>query len=700
MKQSYKNNSELNSSKSIEKANNSLSSAMLKDSEIIVKNILEKIISLSISEIYKRFIDRNISSFCIKELKKKIFTVIGIQFINHDQDDLKQRKIKKNKSHKIILYKNNKNNNNLTTEENKRKRNKLSKSQIIPSYELYNDFNYFESKFFTSKKILNILTRKNEAKSNYIASKDENENLMLIDKNNKNNFWDTILQPKVSNVDRNASTKINIDNKLFKRKILDYIKEDIKEENQENLEIKQKKIISKKNIKNIKRNINLKEENPKKVKNRALMPIDLPFYDLEPEKIPINEDNESIKLLRREYESKLTSKREKKEKEKKLDKQNNLIDNEEEITRKKKNLKTGSKIIKIKPIKIENLITEFKSLKSYLKEIEKIKEVNLETQIHNNKSNIKIELNENPIFKFDDEKTERKRKKYNYQNINNLNNNKKIEKVKENENFEKNEAKYASGSNYNLIKLECGVNLIENRKKKSGGKNYFAKYGRYSYDLYQNKLNKTTSENFIENEYKEIINDSFKEDKIRTKKEIISEKVLIKKKSNCKINFENIDIEEHLNTKTKNLKIVMNNLDLTKDFKLNMEQYNKNMKNTKYNFFKTKINNKSFNRNKKDLREINNFNKTVMKNNLWGEPNNSSIKEDYQKPLHFYHHLKNNIRLPFIGLKRERLPPILSVKYHQIKDIKTERNKSFEKLKIKNLSKENIYINGNKSFYI
>ena len=281
-----------------------------------------------------------------------------------------------------------------------------------------------------------------------------------------------------------------------------------------------------------------------------------------------------------------------------------------------------------------------------------------------------------------------------------MNNNKKIEKVKENENFEKNEAKYASGSNYNLIKLECGVNLIENRKKKSGGKNYFAKYGRYSYDLYKNKLNKTTSENFIENEYKEIINDSFKEDKIRTKKEIISEKVLIKKKSNCKINFENIDIEEHLNTKTKNLKIVMNNLDLTKDFKLNMEQYNKNMKNTKYNFFKTKINNKSFNRNKKDLREINNFNKTVMKNNLWGEPNNSSIKEDHQKPLHFYHHLKNNIRLPFIGLKRERLPSILSVKYHQLKDIKTERNKSFEKLKIKNLSKENIYINGNKSFYI
>ena len=136
---------------------------------------------------------------------------------------MKQRKIKKNKSHKIILYKNNKNNNNLTTEENKRKRNKLSKSQIIPSYELYNDFNYIESKFFTSKKILNILTRKNEAKSNYIASKDENENLMLIDKNNKNNFWDTILQPKVSNIDRNASTKINIDNKLFKRKILDYI---------------------------------------------------------------------------------------------------------------------------------------------------------------------------------------------------------------------------------------------------------------------------------------------------------------------------------------------------------------------------------------------------------------------------------------------------------------------------------------------
>ena len=43
--------------------------------------------------------------------------------------------------------------------------------------------------------------------------------------------------------------------------------------------------------------------------------------------------------------------------------------------------------------------------------------------------------------------------------------------------MEKSGSKYTSGSNFNLIKLECGVELTENKRKKSGGKNYFEKYG-------------------------------------------------------------------------------------------------------------------------------------------------------------------------------------------------------------------------------
>ena len=252
--------------------------------------------------------------------------------------------------------------------------------------------------------------------------------------------------------------------------------------------------------------------------------------------------------------------------------------------------------------------------------------------------------------------------------------------------------------------------MIENRKKKSGGKNYFKKYGRFSYDLYHNKLYKTTTENFLENEFEEIINNSFKRDENRDnkknekmknnkiKKELITDKVLIKEKSDLNGKYENTDIKAQLKTKIRNLKIVMNNLDLMKEFQLEINQEKRNMKNTKYNFFKKKIN-KNFKRNENDLREINNFNKTVMKNNFWGEPNNLNKKEEVFKKQPLFHNLKYNIRFP-IRYKRERLPPLSLFKNNQLNISKTKRNISFEKMKIKNLSKNNIIINENNSFYI
>ena len=712
MKQLSKSKTEFNSLENNEKINKSTNFSLFSESEIVVKSILEKIISLSISQIYKSIIDNKVTSFCLLKIKKKIDTIISIQFINHDKDDLKQRKIIKNKSHKIILNIKNRNNIILTEEEIKNKK-KLNKSQIIQHYELINDLNYFESFFDKKKTILNILKRKNEMENNFINKKIKNKNLIIGEENNFNNFWNTVFQPMNSKIDRDASTKLNVDNKLFKGKIFDCIPENINEEKQEKYDIKQTELNLKKvkNIKRYKKKI-IEEEKPKKEKNKNLILIDLPSFNLEPGKFS-NEDDESIKLLRKEYETELALKKEKVEREKKLKNKNNIIENKED-NGKKKDLNKGSNIIKIKHIKIENLITEFNSVKSHLKEIGKIPEtndVNAEniTQNNNNSNNLIIEINENPNYQFDEETTERKKKKYYYRNNNNFIYNKKNkkEKEKESEMIEKNGAQYASGSNYDLIKLECGVNLIENRKKKSGGKNYFKKYGRFSYDLYKNKLYKTTTENFFENEeYKEIMNDSIKKDKInddnknnKIKDELISDKVLNREKSDLNDKYENTDIKMQLKTKIRNLKIVMNNLDLMKEFQLDIDQEKRNMKNTKYNFFKTKIN-KSIKRNEKDLREINNFNKTVMKNNLWGEPDILNKKEDILIKQPLFHNLKYNIRFPIIGQKRERLPPLSLFKAHQLNILKTKRNISFEKMKIRNLSKDNIYINENKSFYI
>ena len=112
--------------------------------------------------------------------------------------------------------------------------------------------------------------------------------------------------------------------------------------------------------------------------------------------------------------------------------------------------------------------------------------------------------------------------------------------------------------------------MTENKRKKSGGKNYFEKYGRFSYELFQNRLNKTTQDNFVTSELNEKINNSMKQEnnlidirKSNKKDEIFSNKELNRQKSDFDAKFEIINTSNNfLNPRTKNLKIVMQNLEL------------------------------------------------------------------------------------------------------------------------------------------
>ena len=573
---------------------------------------------------------------------------------------------------------------------------------------------------------MNILTRKNIALEK--DNKTKNKKIKIVEKNKIKNFWETILQPKNANIDRGASTKLKIDKETFKGIHSEYIQEKVKEENQnkDGIEINQNisKFASKKNIKKIikKEKEKEKENGKKEKKNKILIQTDLPSFDLEPDKILNNDENESIKKLRKEYEIESALKKEKEEKAKKLTEQKKLYEKEEETSNKKINVNSNANIVKIKQIKLEDLIAEFTSIKSQSKELGRITDINLESQSRKsiNRNSIKIEINENPDYQFHEERTDRKRKKFNNQhNHNNTNiniphnNNKKTKnEKKEIENIEKIGSKYASGSNFNLIKLECGVELTENRKKKSGGKNYFEKYGRFSYELYKNRLNKTMSENFMIKETKEIVKNSLKKEENendykrkdvikkseRMKKELVHNKELIREKSDydAKFGISNIG-NNYLNLKTKNLEIVMNNLDLMKDFELDIKHENKYTNNTKYNFFKNKIN-QNIIKSKKDLREINDFNKTVMGNNLWGEPTKSNLKHnvDLKPSLHLFYNIKKNIEFPIIGLPRQRLPHISS---NYFNNIITEKGTNSQKYKIKNLSKYNIFENKRKSIF-
>ena len=686
---------------------------MFKDSEIVANNILEKIISLVISQAFERMIQRNIPNFCIMQMMHKLDTILDIQYIKHDKDDLNQKiKVTKNKSEKLLLYKNNEQSDILLLTDEKKLNRKLNNSEIIHDYELIRDLNLYSSNVFGNKTVLNILNKKNvniPKNNNDLSFSTSNKIQGIKDKKivepEIDNFWDTISQPKATKIDRGASTQIKIDTETYKNKKYRHIKNIIKEEDHNNEQLENttnnNNLLQKRKIKkSIIRDIGTKG---KKLRIKMSIPTDLPSFDIESDRLGINEENESIKNLRKEYEQELALKKEKEEKEKKLLKQKQLLELEEENNNKKKFMNSKVNTVKIRPIKIENLIAEFQDLKSHTKEIAKITDSNIESYYTKNRSkHIEVEVNENPSYQFSDERTDRKRKKIINQSNNNLINlnNINIKKIKPEKNIsDRSGSKYASGSNFNLMKLECGVNLTENRKKKSGGKNFFEKYGKFSFELYKSKLNNTMSGNFLGKDFKEMMNDSMKkeEDNNQIKSNFKGFKkkksILIKQKSDYDANIENIEIDNNTNNylkmKTKNLKVVMNNLDLMKDFELNIDKTNNYMPKTKYNFFKNTINN-NFQKNKKDLRDINDFNKTVLKNDFWGEPNNSNTKENFytRQPFRFFH--KKNINFPIIEFKRERLPPIYTSKLYNNSMIKNRSTINLEKEKIRNFSRDNI----------
>ena len=150
-----KSTSKLKSPRSEEIINNFL----FKESEIVAKNIIEKVISLVISTTYDKMIEKKIPNFCIMKIINKLDKIIDIQFIKHDKDDLGQkRNMIKTKSEKLILYKNNEQNNLLLTEE-KIMNKKLNESLVFPNYELINDLNLYGSSSLGNKTVLNILSK-------------------------------------------------------------------------------------------------------------------------------------------------------------------------------------------------------------------------------------------------------------------------------------------------------------------------------------------------------------------------------------------------------------------------------------------------------------------------------------------------------------------------------------------------------------
>ena len=585
------------------------------------------------------------------------------------------------------------------------------------------------SKFEQIEKIDKIETIKIDDNNIPIFNK-KKSSVIKIEIRPNNNFWGEIKQPKGDLIDRDASTKIKYDNKTFTNNLYEIPEDNEKHEmiistNKENINYTQTKEKTTKMAKNHKitkkKDLNsskaLLDNKQKKIR---IIPIELPSYDLEPEKSN-NIEEPYIKEMRRNIEIEIKKKKkeelqERKEKENK--EKQKFLSNKPKILNRNVTVDIKGKIVYIRPIKYESLINEFKNMRSTSKDVAEIKDDTIIDKKFDNVTVIKNNVAD--LFQNNNNNNNNREKSGKIRRNTSTTNNSKSEYSFKNDKNEKNKEitktpdrnrmKFASGSNFEIINLECGVKLIENQKIKTGGKDFFRKYGRCSFEIFQEQLNRTSSgyyhndnNNYINVNINDNENDSNIKNDIKQDNSglpyIIKQKFKKEKSDYDILNTMPNSSNNYLNLKTTNLKTALNNLDL-----INEDNNNGNILN----------NTKDKKLEKKDYGEINKFNKTLLKNKLWGEPTDSfqtqymsrmfPIKPD-QKYL-----LRDLSKNELNYSPRKRLPPLATTqrifgtqidKNESGKNIKNKRpiNKKLKELKKKNLSKDDIYNNKRKNFF-
>lgn len=772
-----------NNFKTIEKNNQLKKCPFFNESEIIAKYLIEKLISLVISTSFKKEIEKKISDFCFLDLINILNDMKDLEFIMHDNDDIIKKRTLLDYISKTPIKDRNKFKDFIILEEQDKKI--LNSSQIIKDYKLIKDLDpnfpvtpsidvnpllSIDKRHYSieEKKVMEILKRNPDNKCGefklnndinsyrkntnsidpFNISKNEQiekiekieshriDNFPMYNKISSNiileskpfNFWGTIGQPSQPPIDRDASTKLKIDNKSFMNHWFNIPEDNEKPEiktnkNIDNNNIKDKLIKPDNRIKKIlkTRKLNAIKDKEPQIKNKRIIPIELPSFDLEPEKSNNIEETEDIKAMRKYVEIEINRRK------------NEVLKAQEEKEKKEKQKNTRSvkktingnvtvdikgNIVYVRPIKYESLINEFKSMRSNPKEVAEIKDENYKAK---NIKNVKVEKNV-ALDMFINNENENTGKKRLNASVNNYSKNEQTNKNKNNAKNEKNKEiaktpdrngmKFASGSNFDIMNLECGVNIIENNKKKTGGRDYYKKYGRCSFEIFQDQLTKTSS-SFYQNNNSNIININVNDSNNNMKTDTNQNKSGLPSINKKRFNREKSDYDilntapnatnNILHLKTKNLKIALSNLDLINEDEI------KEL--TKKNTEKTNIlnNSKDIKPEKKDFGEMNIFNKALLKNKKWGEPNESfqyqymtrkfPIKPDQKYLLREFSQNQLN------HSPRKRLPPISSAlkmygdKINKIESGKNNGNKKLiKKLKDKNLSKDSLFDNKSKNY--
>ena len=558
------------------------------EAEDIAWHMVEKIISLTVSNSFKQKVEKQVYDECYTYLIDSLNTYLNSQFITIDKEDEKKRE-----------------------------------NDSFPNFEI-------EEKI-EENTINSIL----------------NNNSLTVDLQNKyfgnyyrgENNWEIINEPNSSEYDRYSSTLINYiihENKP---------QENIPGSKLEKVEEEAQLTTSNFKISRRSRNIDLKklrlsQTGDQIIKKRNMGEImnKFSFHDISIEEAPseIFKDIIDLKELRLEKEAELKKKEEEtKQRLKALKKVEEQKKEEGQLKKqyekKKLTIDPNGDIVFIKGYKIETLAKEFLSIKSNMKmlktekqeippAIEKLEIINSENNITTPNINKEKKRRRSSLPKLDI-KDKDKDKENEKDNNNNKNVLPSLEKKTIQNSLEKKIERgpiSLSGSCFDRIHLEIGVSMKENKKFKTGGKDFFIKYNKYSIETYNKKLKDTLSANktqynmFSNSELKKDFN--FNESVTSNFNQGSQTSTMFKKSNITDMNsIKTFEMTSSLNpliklNGTSSLRLTMNDLDLISESEIaNFKQHRKNI-------FKEKT--KSLGN--KELNEMNKFTSTLVSNDKWG----------------------------------------------------------------------------------
>ena len=502
-------------------------------SEEIAREIINKLISLTFTNLYMKKMNKIIDNYYVTNLLGQINNLIEISFINHDLDiDIQEDDNIKNKSF-IIEPK------------------KKVIERRIQEKKIYNKNNSNINNPQNNNDSFNKKTFVEELDINYLKRKD----LLYDAKISNNNFWDTIPEPYNFSFERTSTYR----NVIKQEEEVKFLK--VNKTPQENNN-KTKKYIKLKTKYNYFIAKKIEDIYQKRKKNYIKRNDDLPSERIPDEVLGIKKEEEDIKNMRK----KLLEEIEKKNMEEKKEKERKRM---EEMAKRNadKNKKSKDKNNEDNNMNPDLFIKEFISISTNQKEIKAGSPLSLlqeekKQQTKNAKKNIEY----NVIQKIQPQKEMLLQKKLQQKLLFKKYKLKNKEKEKEESNSEEEDEEppgnlKPSGSNFALIKPEVGVIIQENAKVKSGGINFLEKYNKFSINDFNKTMTSIYDRNFS-NLINNIDTNTFTSGKINVNNNTMTtfkKRDLSNNKSNNKIIEESKEKEE-LSEKNLFKKTFMNRL--------------------------------------------------------------------------------------------------------------------------------------------